>query len=112
MRLREGAAGGWRQACTPHNTAQIAASRAPRDLLPIYNVKHSVVCRVSFKLELTTPACPIKDEFERKARDYVSSLPWVSQVRVCICLHIQPCMPCTPAACMYYVDPCGLLQVF
>lgn len=40
-----------------------------------------VVSRVSFKLELTTPACPIKDEFERKARDYVSALPWVSQVR-------------------------------
>ncbi|KAK9835351.1 hypothetical protein WJX81_004228 [Elliptochloris bilobata] len=36
--------------------------------------------RVSFKLELTTPACPIKDEFERKARDYVNALPWVSQV--------------------------------
>ena len=36
---------------------------------------------MSFKLELTTPACPIKDEFERKARDYVSALPWVSQVR-------------------------------
>ncbi len=37
--------------------------------------------RVAFKLELTTPACPIKDEFERKARDYVSALPWVSEVR-------------------------------
>ena len=41
----------------------------------------SGVPRVSFTLELTTPACPIKDEFERKARDYVSALPWVSQVR-------------------------------
>ena len=37
--------------------------------------------RVSFALELTTPACPIKDEFERKARDYVAALAWVSQVR-------------------------------
>ena len=41
--------------------------------------------RVSFKLELTTPACPIKDEFERKARDYVSAIPWVSQVGPTLC---------------------------
>lgn len=36
--------------------------------------------RVQFALELTTPACPIKDEFERKAHQYVSQLDWVSQV--------------------------------
>ena len=30
---------------------------------------------VGFRLELTTPACPIKDEFERK----VTSPPWSSQ---------------------------------
>ena len=37
--------------------------------------------RVQFTLELTTPACPIKDEFERKARDYVNQLDWVQQVQ-------------------------------
>ena len=37
--------------------------------------------QVTFALELTTPACPIKDEFERKARDYVAELHWVQQVR-------------------------------
>ncbi len=36
--------------------------------------------QVAFALELTTPACPIKDEFERKARSYVMELPWVQQV--------------------------------
>ena len=36
--------------------------------------------KVTFALELTTPACPIKDEFERKARTYVIELPWVKQV--------------------------------
>lgn len=36
--------------------------------------------QVTFALELTTPACPIKDEFERKARGYVMELPWVQQV--------------------------------
>ena len=35
--------------------------------------------QVAFALELTTPACPIKDEFERKARDYVMEIPWVQQ---------------------------------
>lgn len=37
--------------------------------------------RVQFTLELTTPACPIKDEFERKARDNVNQLDWVQQVQ-------------------------------
>ena len=37
--------------------------------------------QVTFALELTTPACPIKDEFERKARDYVAELHWVQQVQ-------------------------------
>ena len=65
-----------------------------------------MVYRVSFKLELTTPACPIKDEFERKARDYVSALPWVSQVRGQLLLaHVAlPCMPC------YMPGICGTLR--
>jgi Iron-sulfur cluster assembly protein len=36
---------------------------------------------VSFRLELTTPACPIKGEFEREALAVVNALPWVSSVR-------------------------------
>lgn len=45
---------------------------------------------VTFALELTTPACPIKGEFERKARDYVAELPWVQQVQFALCdLHMQ-----------------------
>lgn len=37
---------------------------------------------VKFRLELTTPACPIKDEFERKAHSVVSALDWVTTVTV------------------------------
>jgi ATP-binding protein involved in chromosome partitioning len=37
---------------------------------------------VSFQIELTTPACPVKSEFERRAREAVSALPGVSQVDV------------------------------
>jgi len=37
---------------------------------------------VAFVLELTTPACPVKGEFERAARQNVGELPWVTDVKV------------------------------
>lgn len=37
---------------------------------------------VSFALELTTPACPIKDEFERSALERVSAIDWVDDVQL------------------------------
>ena len=38
--------------------------------------------RVAFDIELTTPACPVKAEFERTARERVAALPGVSEVAV------------------------------
>jgi ATP-binding protein involved in chromosome partitioning len=38
--------------------------------------------KVSFDIELTTPACPVKAEFERAAREKVSALPGVEEVEV------------------------------
>ncbi|HZO09741.1 MAG TPA: Mrp/NBP35 family ATP-binding protein [Myxococcota bacterium] len=38
--------------------------------------------RVSFAIELTTPACPVKAEFERSARERVGALPGVESVDV------------------------------
>jgi ATP-binding protein involved in chromosome partitioning len=38
--------------------------------------------RVSFTIELTTPACPVKAEFEKAARERVSALPGVDEVDV------------------------------
>lgn len=38
--------------------------------------------KVAFEIELTTPACPIKAEFERAAHEYVSALEGVSDVDV------------------------------
>jgi ATP-binding protein involved in chromosome partitioning len=38
--------------------------------------------RVSFAIELTTPACPVKEEFERAARERVAALPGVDEVAV------------------------------
>lgn len=37
---------------------------------------------VSFAIELTTPACPVKAEFERAARERVAALPGVGNVSV------------------------------
>jgi len=37
---------------------------------------------VSFAIELTTPACPVKDKFQRDAEAAVSALPGVSRVNV------------------------------
>ena len=38
--------------------------------------------RVAFDIELTTPACPVKAEFERSARERVAALPGVTDVAV------------------------------
>lgn len=46
---------------------------------------------VSFTLELTTPACPVKDQFKREAQQYV-------QVRAQLCVQWQgPVPPCSGA---------------
>ena len=37
---------------------------------------------VSFSIELTTPACPVKAEFEREARERVSALSGVNSVNI------------------------------
>lgn len=37
---------------------------------------------VAFKIELTTPACPVKAEFERAANEFVSALDGVDEVAV------------------------------
>ncbi|KAF8389011.1 hypothetical protein HHK36_025696 [Tetracentron sinense] len=46
---------------------------------------------VSFRLELTTPACPIKDMFEQKANEVVAMLHWVNKVNVV--MSAQPARP-------------------
>jgi len=38
--------------------------------------------KASFVMELTTPACPVKDMFQKSAKEYVSELQWVKEVEV------------------------------
>ncbi len=45
--------------------------------------------RVSFTLELTTPACPVKGLLERQARDEVLKVPGVSDVRVTLTARVR-----------------------
>lgn len=45
--------------------------------------------RVSFTLELTTPACPVKGLLERQARDEVLKLDGVGEVRVTLTARVR-----------------------
>jgi ATP-binding protein involved in chromosome partitioning len=45
--------------------------------------------RVSFTLELTTPACPAKGLLERQARDEVLKVPGVTEVRVRLTARVR-----------------------
>jgi Mrp family chromosome partitioning ATPase len=47
---------------------------------------------VAFRLELTTPACPVKGEFERAARANVSALPWVTAVALTMDARAAPAL--------------------
>jgi len=38
--------------------------------------------KVSFNINLTTPACPVKDQLQAQARQVVANLPWVTDVTV------------------------------
>ena len=46
--------------------------------------------RVSFHLQLTTPACPVKDELKQQAEDAVSALPGVEAVDVTLSAQVVP----------------------
>jgi ATP-binding protein involved in chromosome partitioning len=52
--------------------------------------------KVSFKIELTTPACPVKGEMERQAREYVGNLPGVEAVDVSMTSQVRSTAPSGP----------------
>jgi ATP-binding protein involved in chromosome partitioning len=55
-----------------------------RDIVALNFVKHVRINggQVSFSIELTTPACPVKDLLREQARAAVSALPGVTQVDI------------------------------
>jgi ATP-binding protein involved in chromosome partitioning len=66
-----------------------------RDIVSLGFVKDVRIERgaVSFKIELTTPACPVKGEMERMAREYVGALPGVQKVDVSITSQVRSTAP-------------------
>ena len=55
-----------------------------RDIVSLDFVKDLTIegGRVAFRIELTTPACPVKDELQQQAKERVAALPGVEEVTV------------------------------
>src|SRR5262245_29475152 len=55
-----------------------------RDIVSLKFVKNLRIDngRVAFSIELTTPACPVKDQMRDQARDLVSRIPGVNSVEI------------------------------
>ncbi len=66
-----------------------------RDIVSLGFIKDLAIDQgvVSFKIELTTPACPVKGEMERQAREYVGSLPGVERVNVSMTSQVRSTTP-------------------
>ncbi|GMH04547.1 hypothetical protein Nepgr_006387 [Nepenthes gracilis] len=60
---------------------------------------------VIFHLELTTPACPIKDMFEQRTKEVVSMLPWVNSVKVTMSAQpVRPVFACALLRCLQTIS--------
>jgi len=66
-----------------------------RDVVELGFVQDLAVCDgvVKFKLELTTPACPVKEQLKEQARAAVAALPGVRQVTVELSARVRASLP-------------------
>ena len=55
-----------------------------RDIVSLGFVRDIRICEgnVAFEINLTTPACPVKEKMQSQAREIIGSLPGVSEVSV------------------------------
>jgi len=53
--------------------------------------------RVAFTIELTTPACPVRDLMKEEARAAIQALPGVSQVDITMTSQVRASIPTQPA---------------
>ncbi|MDJ0269792.1 MAG: Mrp/NBP35 family ATP-binding protein [Aigarchaeota archaeon] len=69
-----------------------------RDIVSLGMIKDVKVegGRVSFTLELTTPACPFNAQIEREARQAVASIPGVSDVDMKVTARVWSARPISP----------------
>lgn len=63
-----------------------------RDVVSLGFVKDLTIDggRVSFTLDLTTPACPVKDQLQEQARAAVAGLPGAEEVEVRLSASVRP----------------------
>ncbi|MHC5211770.1 MAG: iron-sulfur cluster carrier protein ApbC [Planctomycetota bacterium] len=66
-----------------------------RDIVALGFVKELTVDdgKVSFHLELTTPACPVKDQLKRECEQVVGALPGITQVEVELTAQVRSPRP-------------------
>lgn len=62
-----------------------------RDIVTLGFVKNVQIDggRVSFEIELTTPACPVREQLETQARDAVAAIPGVETVDVTMSARVR-----------------------
>jgi ATP-binding protein involved in chromosome partitioning len=74
-----------------------------RDIVSLGMIKDLAIAHgpegsfVKFVFELTTPACPVRDQFKKQAEAVVSALPGVSQVEVTMSANVRQSTPRTQA---------------
>jgi ATP-binding protein involved in chromosome partitioning len=99
---QDGRPGGGRPAVSEQDVvsalARIQDPDLRKDIVTLGFVKDLAIDggRVSFKIELTTPACPVRGEMERLARQYVSNLPGVEHVEVSMTSQVRATAPAGP----------------
>jgi ATP-binding protein involved in chromosome partitioning len=70
-----------------------------RDLVSLGFIKDVTIAggRVAFAIELTTPACPVRDLMKAEAHRVVSALPGVAQVDITMTSQVRSSVPAAPA---------------
>ncbi|MFQ5344847.1 MAG: iron-sulfur cluster assembly protein, partial [Mariprofundus sp.] len=63
-----------------------------KDIVTLGFVKNIVIHdgSVSLTIELTTPACPVKEEFRKQADQAISALPGVGEVNITMSAKMTP----------------------
>jgi ATP-binding protein involved in chromosome partitioning len=73
--------------------SQIQDPDLHRDIVSLGMIKDITIADdgvVDFTFELTTPACPVRDQFQTLARQYAGALPGVTDVRVKMTSNVRP----------------------
>ncbi len=82
-----------------HALAQVQDPDLHRDIVSLGFVKHVSIDNghVSVTIELTTPACPVREQMKEQAGQSVRVLPGVSQVTVTMTSQVRSSMAAHPA---------------